>query len=45
MARMLARKPRAVAMIAMIALAKRMVRGVWAILTNQENYRNPVAAV
>lgn len=41
MARMLARKPR---MIVAIALANRMARGVWAMLTKQEDYREPLTA-
>ena len=41
LARMLARKPR---MVVAIALANKMARSVWATLTKQENYRDPVAA-
>ena len=41
LARMLARKPR---MVVAIALANKMARSVWAMLTKQENYRDPVAA-
>ena len=41
LARMLARKPR---MLVAIALANRMARSVWAMLTKQERYRDPVAA-
>ena len=41
LARMLARKPR---MVVAIALANKMARGVWAMLTKQENYRDPMAA-
>jgi transposase len=39
--RMLARKPR---MLVAIALANKMARSVWAMLTKKENYRDPVAA-
>lgn len=39
--RMLARKPR---MLVAIALANKMARSVWAMLTKRENYRDPVAA-
>lgn len=38
MVRMLGRKPR---MLVAIALANRMARMVWAMLTRQEDYRNP----
>ena len=38
--RLLTRKPR---MVAAIALANKMARGVWAMMTKQENYRNPMA--
>ena len=41
LARMLARKPR---MLVAIALANKMARSVWAMLTKKENYRDPVAA-
>ena len=41
LARMLARKPR---MLVAIALANKMARSAWAMLTKQENYRNPAAA-
>lgn len=41
LARMLARKPR---MLVAIALAGKMARGLWAMMTRQESYRNPVAA-
>ena len=34
------RKPR---MVAAIALANKMARALWAMLTKQEDYRNPVA--
>lgn len=37
--RLLARKPR---MVAAIALANKMARGLWAMMTKQEDYRNPV---
>lgn len=40
--RLLARKPR---MVAAIALANKMARGLWAMMTKQEEYRNPVAAM
>lgn len=39
LARMLARKPR---MLVAIALANKMARTIWAMLTKQENYRDPV---
>lgn len=38
--RLWARKPR---MAAAVALANKMARGLWAMLTKQEDYRNPVA--
>jgi transposase len=41
LARMLARKPR---MLVAIALANKMARAVWAMLTKQEDYRDPVPA-
>jgi transposase len=41
LARMLPRKPR---MLVAIALANKMARSVWAMLTKQESYRDPVAA-
>ncbi len=41
LARMLARKPR---MLIAVALANRMARIVWALMTTRENYRVPVAA-
>jgi len=41
LARMLARKPR---MLVAIALANKMARSVWAMLTKQEDYRDPMAA-
>jgi transposase len=40
--RMLARKPR---MLVTVALANKTARIVWALLTKQENYKAPVAAV
>ncbi|MCH2069586.1 MAG: IS110 family transposase [Shimia sp.] len=40
--RLLARKLR---MVAAIALANKMARGLWAMITKQEEYRNPVAAL
>jgi transposase len=39
--RMLARKPR---MLVAIALANKMARGLWAMLSKQEDYRNPAMA-
>ncbi len=39
LARMLARKPR---MLVAIALANKMARAIWAMLTKQESYRDPV---
>jgi len=42
LARMLARKPR---MLVAIALANKMARGIWAMLTKNENYRDPALAV
>jgi transposase len=41
LARMLARKPR---MVVAIALANKMARAVWAMLTKQQDYRDPMAA-
>ena len=41
LARMLARKPR---MLIAVALANRMARIVWALMTKKENYRVPAAA-
>ena len=38
LARMLGKKPR---MLVATALANKMARGIWAMLTKQENYRNP----
>lgn len=40
LARMIQRKPR---MVVAIALANKMARGIWAMLTKQENYQDPVA--
>ena len=42
LARMLARKPR---MLVAIALANKMARGVWAMMTKQEDYRDPATAM
>lgn len=42
LARMMARKPR---LVVAIALANKMARSAWAMLTKQENYRDPVAAI
>ena len=39
---MLAHKPR---MLVTVALANKMARIVWALLTKHENYRAPVAAM
>lgn len=41
LARMLERKP---PMVAAFALANKMARGIWAMLTRGENYRDPVVA-
>lgn len=41
LARMLARKPR---MLVAIALANKMARSIWAMLTKKEDYRDPVPA-
>jgi transposase len=38
---MLQRKP---PMVAAFALANKMARGIWAMLTRSENYRGPVTA-
>ena len=38
LAKMLERKPK---MLVAITLANRMARGIWAMLTKQENYRDP----
>ena len=40
--RMRARKPR---MFVAIALANKVARGLWAMITKQEDYRNPVATM
>ncbi len=40
--RMLVHKPR---MLVAIALANKMARAIWAMLTKQENYRDPVLSV
>ncbi len=40
--RLLTRKPR---MVAAIALAKKMARGLWAMMTKKQDYRNPVATM
>ena len=42
LARMLARKPR---MLVAVALANKMARAIWAMLTRNEDYRNPAPAV
>ncbi len=42
LSRMLARKPK---MLVAIALANKMARQIWAMLTKNENYRNPALAV
>lgn len=42
LAQMLARKPR---MLVAIALANKMARAIWAMLTRTEDYRNPALAV
>jgi transposase len=39
---MLVRKPR---MLVAIALANKMARTIWAMLTKHENYRDPVLSV
>lgn len=39
--RLLARKPK---LVAAVTLANRMARAIWAMLTHNENYRNPEAA-
>ena len=41
LARMLARKPK---MLVAIALANRMARAIWAMLSNEENYRQSVTS-
>ncbi|MDG2570639.1 transposase, partial [Vibrio parahaemolyticus] len=42
LARMLVRKPR---MLVAMALANKMARTIWAMLTKNEDYRNPAPAV
>ena len=42
LARLLMRKPR---LVAAVALANKMARGLWAMLTRHEDYRTPVAAL
>ena len=42
LARLLERKP---PMVAASALANKMARGIWAMLTKQEDYRNPAQAI
>lgn len=42
LAKILARKPR---MLVAIALANKMARTIWAMLTRKEDYRNPAPAV
>jgi transposase len=42
LARMLAKKPK---MLVAIALANKMARGIWAMMTKGESYRDPAAAV
>ena len=41
LARMLTRKPR---MVVAIALANKMARGIWAMLSKGEDYRSPATA-
>lgn len=41
LARMMQRKPR---MVVAIALANKMARGLWAMMTTKQNYRDPMAA-
>lgn len=41
LARMLARKPK---MVVAVALANKMARGIWAMMTRDEDYRTPVLA-
>ena len=41
LAKMLERKPR---MLVAIALANKMARTIWAMLTKEEDYRNPTVA-
>ena len=42
LSRMLAKKPR---MLVAIALANKMARGIWAMMTKKEDYRNPAVAI
>lgn len=42
LSRMLARKPK---MLVAIALANKMARQIWTMLTKNENYRDPALAV
>lgn len=42
LARMLARKPK---MLVAIALVNKMARAIWAMLTNNDDYRDPAEAV
>jgi transposase len=42
LSRMLAKKPR---MLVAIALANKMARTIWAMLTKQEDYRDPALAM
>ena len=42
LSRLLARKPK---MLVAIALANKMARQIWAMLTKSENYKNPALAV
>lgn len=39
---MLAKKPR---MLVAIALANKMARGLWAMMTKEQNYRDPAVTV
>jgi len=41
LAKMLGKKPR---MLVVIALANKMARTIWAMLTKEENYRDPAQA-
>ena len=40
LARLMSKKPK---MLVAIALANKMARGIWAMLTKKENYRDPAA--
>lgn len=42
LSRMLAKKPR---MLVAIALANKMARGLWAMMTKEQNYRDPAVTV